>query len=252
MTEKLLSLLKKSPIENAWAIQDLTVWPTRTKAFWSESPRGLSYLIHSGHPANDRHPMVIVDNQGGELETLLEHLPSEPFVIRESKADCWPVLKSRLPNATIYMEYGMHTDREKFRPVPSPKVRRLRLEDAPLMTEFFGAPPQAAAGFIGWIQGTVILAVVEEGKIQSLGTRIVGTTDCWELAAVETRIEARGKGYAQQVVSALTAMGLEQVPFVTLTVMQDNAAALAVYTKLGFEKRDERIWVDCGAGSRPG
>lgn len=251
--ERLKRLLAETPVEHAWLIQDLADWPAQT-AVWHRVRRDkLSYLAISGHPSSQRGAkLVLAYDGGGELGALLEHLPPEPFVIRESRLSVVETMRPALKKPVIYPEYRMDVDRASFRPYASNiPMRRLGDEDAAALAEFFGAPPQAAPGFLGWIQGTVVWAAFAGDRILSIGTFIVRTKDAYVLAAIETAKDARGKGYASAVTSALTAQALEKVPVVSLTVLQSNEPALKVYSRLGYQKREERVWVDCGAGSKP-
>ena len=54
-----------------------------------------------------------------------------------------------------------------------------------------------------------------------------------------------------EITSALTEAGLAGAPTVSLTVRRDNTPAVRVYEKLGYSKREDRIWVDHEANSAP-
>jgi ribosomal protein S18 acetylase RimI-like enzyme len=250
--DQLHSLLAKNPVEHAWLIQDLAVWPNETKVFWKSDGEKLSYLAISGHPSSQRGAKLVLAYDEGELASLLPNLPAEPFVIRESRLSVVEVMRPALKNPVIYPEYRMDVDRASFRPYRNgAKIRQLQAADATAMASFFGAPPQAVGSFLGWIQGTVVLAAFAGDQIAAIGTFIVRTKEAYVLAAIETAKDQRGKGFASAVTSALTEQALEKVPFVSLTVLQNNEAALKVYSRLGFTKKEARVWMDCGAGSKP-
>lgn len=246
-----LQLLQKSPVEHSWVIQDLTQWPDQSRFFSKESPRGISYVHISGHPSSQRHPLVLLYDGGGDLEDLLSHLPDRPFVVRESPVSVRPLLENRLPKAVFFDEQRMIVDRASFRARASDGVRRLTLGDLPSLLAFTGAPPMAAEGMKGWIQGAVILARFEGERIASLVTSIVRTPAVWHLAGIETKPEFRGRGHAAAVTSAITELALAEVPAVTLTVLKDNVPALRLYERLGYRHYCDELWCDNGTGSRP-
>ncbi len=247
-----LKKLSESPIENAWAIQDLTVWPGRAKIFYTETPIGFSYLLISGHPSQDRHPMVILNDAGGNVESLFENLPKVPFLIRESRASILTKIRPLYPQAIIYLEQRMDLKKSSARLATIIRARRLIEDDAAKLAEFQGAPPQAAQQMKFWIQGAVIMAVFEGDKIVSMGTTIVKTKNVWDLAAIKTSTEYRQRGYATEVVSALALEAFNNnVNSVSLTVLKNNPAAIKTYSKLGFSPMEDRVWIDIGTGAKP-
>ena len=248
---KILQKLNENPIENAWAIQDLTLWPERTKFFSRESPRGLSYLLITGHPSQEKYPMVILNDAGGEVEALLEHLPKSPFLIRETRSSVLGKIGPHVPEAQIYYEQRMDLLKENASLPFQVSARRLTEADAKALAQFQGAPPQAAEGMKFWIRGAVIMAVLHEDMIVSMGTTIVRTVDVWDFAGIETRPEFRGKGFASDVVAALSREAFKTVSTVSLTVLKNNVAAIRVYSKLGFQAKEDRVWIDNGTGAKP-
>lgn len=237
---------KLDPVEHAWAIQDLALWPDRSRFFTA----GTSYLLFTGHPSQGGGNTLILGDDSGEIDSLLRHLP-EKFVIRETRASLLPKLRPHLKEAQVYLEQRMEVSREGFRPRESSRVRKIGEADAPALAAFFGAPPQAAPKFLGWIRGGLILAAMEGNEILSLGTVIVRTSDAWVLASVETKESHRGKGLAKEVVSALVEAGLASAATISLTVRKDNAPAIRAYEALGFLAKEDRIWVDQGVGADP-
>ncbi len=248
----ILKKLSQNPIENAWSIQDLTVWPGRTKIFFTDTPAGFSYLLISGHPSQDRYPMVILNDSGGNVETLFQKLPTGPFVIRESRASILSKIQPLYPQANIYLEQRMDLKKTSAKLVESTKARRLVVEDALKLAQFQGAPPQATTQMKMWIQGAVIMAIIEDEKIVSMGTTIVRTEDVWDLAAIKTHPEYRQRGYASDVVSALATEAFgNKVATVSLAVLKNNVAAIKTYSNLGFQAQEDRVWIDIGTGAKP-
>ena len=59
--EHILTRLRLKPVRNSWAIQDLTIWPERTKLSYIEEGDRFSYLIVSGHPATNDQLTLLAD-----------------------------------------------------------------------------------------------------------------------------------------------------------------------------------------------
>lgn len=249
--DSLLRHLEQDPVENVWPIQDLLRWPESTKVHARINEKGLSCVILSGHPATLRTPTVILRNEGGELPSLLSHLPERPFVIRETPVALEPLLRPLFPEARFFHEQRMEVDRASFRPVDHSSVRRLNENDAEAFAAFFGAPPRAAENFLGWLTGAVVVGSFVDDRIVAIGSTMAETDAAWMLASIETLPAHRGRGHAKAVTSALTEMALREVPYCTLTVRVDNLPAIRVYSRLGYVNKSERVWVDNGADFGP-
>lgn len=253
MTEisEILKKLQQNPIENAWAIQDLSLWPERSKIYGLDNAKGFSYLLVTGHPSQERHPMVVLNDSGGEIETLFQHLPVKPFVIRETRKSVLEKVQPLFPSARIFLEQRMDLQKAKAKTLAAPAARILTEDDAEKLAQFMKIPVQAAGGLKFWIRGAVIMAVFKDEKIVSMGTTIVRTNEVWDLAGIRTLPEYQRQGLATDVVSALAIEAFKHVDTVTLTVLKDNVAALRTYSKLGFQQMEDRVWIDNGTGSTP-
>jgi ribosomal protein S18 acetylase RimI-like enzyme len=248
--------LLESPGANSWAIQDLKVWPDATRLYYVKPRSGpvepLSYLLETGHPGAQRSKVIVMGGTPEGVKPLLAKLPPGPWCMRETPAAIWPTITASVPKATVFWEQRMEATRASFRPAPGPgEARRLVASDAEALAEFHGAPPAAARGFLEWIQGAVLLGVWEGGNLMAIASTFVRLPEVWNLVGIATRKSARGRGFGTTVTNALTAAALEAAPLVTLTVLQDNDAARRLYTKLGYEPREDRIWIDNGAYSSP-
>lgn len=71
------------------------------------------------------------------------------------------------------------------------------------------------------------------------------------ILAVETLKESRRKGYGSAVVSAALREALNRSKACSLWVASENAGAISLYRKLGFERVGEGLWADMGAGQHP-
>lgn len=251
---RVLACLRRDAPAHAWAIQDLTRWPAAARFHHAadDGPLGLSYLLESGHPASRGTTTVVLGGQPASVARLLElHLPSGPLVVRETDAALEPVLRACLPNARSWLEQRMDVTLESFRPAEPHPCRRLVPADAPALARFHGAPPQAAAGMVGWIEGACLLGAFHAGELAAIASTMVEIPEVRVLVSIRARDDLRGRGYGLSVTSALTGVALAASGVASLTVRVDNARAIKVYEALGYVARELRIWIDHGTGAEP-
>jgi len=251
--EHILKLLRRNPVRNSWAIQDLTLWPERAKFFFVEDGDRFSYLLVSGHPATQGLLTLVADGESEHIVELLKALQLKaPFLMRETPLRLAPVIKAQFPDAKVFPQFRMDVTRLAFQPQHSGRARPLKVDDAPELAKFFGAPPQAAKGFEGWLQGAKLFYGIFEGaRLVAIGSSMVNIPEAWNLVSIETHQDFRGQGLATEIVSTLVAQALEMTPIVTCTVAQDNVPAIRCYQKIGFVKAEERAWIDHGTGAMP-
>lgn len=249
--DKTLSLLSRDPVANGLAIQDLRRWPDQSKFYFTESP--FSYLHVSGHPAHQNSTILVLGGDPAQTRELFDHVkPKAPFTVRETSAKHQSAVEDYFPDVKIYAEYRMDVTRETFKPHHKGVARQLRESDAVALAKFHGAPPQAVERFMSWLKGARAFHGAFEGDdLVAIGSSFVSTPDTWNLVAIATHKDFRGRGFATEVTSSLTARALEETKVVTVTVVKDNLPAIKTYSKLGYTVADERIWADCGANSKP-
>lgn len=251
--ENVLSLLRRNGVRNAWAIQDLTVWPDRSKLLYVQDSDQFSYLLISGHPASHDHPTLIADGDPDMVSLLLKKSDiTVPFVVRETPAHLLTAIKAQCPNAKVYLEQRMDVTKETFLPKHKGLARRMNAGDAEALAQFFGAPPQAAGRFKGWLSGAkAFFGLFEGNRLAAIGSSMVSVPEAWNLVSIETHKDFRGKGYATEVTSTLVARAFQETGTVTVTVVKENAPAIRTYEKVGFTFAEDRVWVDNGTGSAP-
>lgn len=248
--------LREDAGANLRAIEDLTKFRSRSQFFsvHEDDPTRFAYLLVSGHPSTiGKSPTVIMGGVAESSVELTKHLPEGPYTILETPQKFVKFLEGKIPStAEIYLEHRMELSSFKFRAVNSSRVRRLIETDDVSLAEFNGAPPQAAAGMRHWIKGAAsLLGIFEESKLIAMGSSFCAAPEGWSLAGIKTRSEYRRKGLATEITSALCSRAFNDVTTVELTVLSDNSPAIALYKKLGFELKEERVWIDCGSGSKP-
>lgn len=246
-----LGKLRNNGVKNAWAIQDLIVWPDNSKLFYVENP--FSYLLISGHPATHGQTTLVADGDPNMVALLLKEANvTEPCVIRETSAHLLPPIRAHYPNAKIYYEQRMDVTKDSFLPNHKGIARSLNPGDAEALAQFFGAPPQAAGRFKGWLSGAKAFFGAFEGtRLAAIGSSMVSVPEAWNLVSIETHKDFRGKGYATEVTSSLVERALCDTGTVTVTVLKDNEPALRTYRKIGFLYAEDRVWIDNGTGSKP-
>lgn len=246
-----LGQLRRNGVRNAWAIQDLIVWPDSSKFFYVSDP--FSYLLISGHPATHGQPTLIADGDPEMVKHLLKEANvTEPCVVRETPTHLLPAIRAHYPNAKVYYEQRMDVTKDTFLPKHKGAARSLNPGDAESLAQFFGAPPQAAGRFKGWLGGAkAFFGVFEGDRLAAIGSSMVSVPEAWNLVSIETHKDFRGKGYATEVTSALVERALRETGTVTVTVVKDNEPALRTYSKIGFRQAEDRVWIDNGIGSKP-
>lgn len=258
LTSTILERLRENTGSNLRAIEELTKFQSNLKIFTvhETNPELFSYLLISGHPSTiGRTPTVILGGNVDSANELTKHLPSGPYTILETRADFLRILEGKIPkSATVYNERRMELVRANYKPISASKARPVVLSDDVALAKFNGAPPQAAAGMRNWISGAAAIYAIFEGTdIISMGSTFCAVPDGWSLVGIKTKEEHRRKGLGGEVTSALCSKAFENknVNAVQLTVLSDNAPAISLYEKLGFELKEGRVWIDCGSGSKP-
>lgn len=248
--------LREDAGANLRAIEDLTKFRSKSQFFsvHEDDPKRFAYLLVSGHPSTiGKSPTVIMGGNAESASELTKHLPEGPYTILETPRKFVNFLEGKIPIASeIYHERRMELGRSKFMAINSSRVRRLVETDDVSLAEFSGAPPQAAAGMRNWIKGAAsLLGIFENSRLIAMGSSFCTVPEGWSLAGIKTRSEYRRKGLAAEITSALCSQAFNEVTTVELTVLSDNSPAIALYKKLGFELKEERVWIDCGSGSKP-
>ena len=81
-------------------------------------------------------------------------------------------------------------------------------------------------------------ALIEDGRVVALAAAWAYSPTAWELAAVWTRADCRGRGCATAVSSFITAHILDQGRIATCHTRSANHPMRRVATRLGFRQRD--------------
>ena len=111
-----LEQLRKNGVKNSWAIQDMLVWPDRSKLYFIQNGATFSYLLVTGHPASHGHPTLIADGEPAAVLDLLKAANvSEPCVVRETSAKLLEPIQAFYPKAKVFHENRMDVTKGPFR-----------------------------------------------------------------------------------------------------------------------------------------
>jgi ribosomal protein S18 acetylase RimI-like enzyme len=187
-------------------------------------PRDMAPFSAIVEPIDAAYSDLAVDLPPG-TEARLFRPHEEPLPRGWRQLDCFPMLQMVARTALGQV---------------SPAGARLSENDAPAMADLvaisqpgpFGPRTPLLGRYLGVRDGGRLLAMAGERM------RLPGYV---ELSAICVHPEARGRGYAVALTSRLMRMALDrgEVPF--LHVRPDNAGALALYRRLGFETRRDLV-----------
>lgn len=143
---------------------------------------------------------------------------------------------------------GLICVQETFRPVGHEEVRWLDQEgDLALYAEAFyrpiGAEPPSREDWEAWRQeGYRYCGLVRGATILARAAVWSCSDTAWELAAVMTPPEHRGRGYARSVCSFATAEILAAGRIATCHTAATNIAMLRVAESLGYRRHSVEQW----------
>jgi ribosomal protein S18 acetylase RimI-like enzyme len=137
---------------------------------------------------------------------------------------------------------GFSCTRDTFKPVAHGTVRWLDQDkDFPLFQAIrVSLEPPTRAEWDEWhTEGYQYCAIVENGEIVSVAAALRRSESAWEVAAVWTHPDFRGRGYAKAVCSFVTAYILDTGRVATCGTRENNAPMIGVVKALGFERTVE-------------
>jgi ribosomal protein S18 acetylase RimI-like enzyme len=145
----------------------------------------------------------------------------------------------------------MNVNLHRFRSSVNHEVRRLGAEDVDAVIDLYGHAsrtyftPQRMQReiYFGVFQGDTLVSAAGT-HVRSLKSGIAAVGN------VLTRLAYRGRGMARSCTSAVTETALDEHADVVLNVREDNAPAISVYERLGFETHGR--FIEGPAVRRPG
>ncbi len=232
--KKLLrSFLERDRLRAAYAVADLeesefvkTRWGVAT-----EDGEPIAVVLEYG--GLTPQPLFVMGDSDGIVAVLRDVIRPRLAYLAADEAHLAPI-------AGVYrIDSGppmvrMWVNRQMFRPVQGP-VQRLAPADIVDLNRLYGL------GFAGWLPAQSIANGVYYGvriagrMVAAAGTHVISPEG--RIAAVGnvmTHIDFRGRGFAKQTTSAVTAELLRSCDEVVLNVRVDNPPALAAYRALGY------------------
>jgi predicted GNAT family acetyltransferase len=242
-----IDALRPMAAEHAWILQDLVEWPEEARVVVPHAAAmpGEGYLLGSSHPGSQGTRTVVLSGEPMVVEDLVRASAVQaPFVVRETSADLAEVIERHYEDVTVHAQQRMDVTRDTFQAADTLDARQLAEWDVDSLLAFYDAPRQAVEGYSEWIANAFVAGIYFADELLAVGSTMVRLPEIWVLVGIETAPDERGRGYGTAVTSFLTGAGLAEVERVSLTVRKDNAAAIRVYEKLGYQVRDDRVWID--------
>ena len=223
----------------AFALADLEP-PYSDHASWfvpRDNPHAIGLLYRAfGTPIvlcagrSDEWPLVL-----GEIDTALGEVPDVYAVVRP---EVLSNIRSRYQPAEERPMVRMLLDTARFQPVSSAGAARVNPSDLDLVKALFAddPPPFFLPSMLG---DGIYYGVRENDRLVALaGTHVVAReVSVAALGNIYTRPDRRGRGLAASVTSAVVRDLIEMgIATIVLNVREDNATAVRVYERLGFER----------------
>jgi ribosomal protein S18 acetylase RimI-like enzyme len=193
-------------------------------------------------------PLLFTLGSPEQLGGLLDELGSETDLFLSIRPDILPLVTARFQVRDVTPMWRMVLYPGQFRPITGPAVR-LGAADLPALQCLHAGgnpddqPADDAPDFFAasMVEQGVYYGIFDDHQslIAAAGTHLVVPAEgVAAVGNVYTRPDHRGRGLATLVTSAVIADLSRQpdVSVIALNVRQDNAAAITIYERLGFER----------------
>lgn len=231
---KIRAILQKNRAYSAYALAQLDPDMFHDNEWYSVTgPTGSALLLHS-RSGLGRAMFALGDTQA--LGAALSLHPGPRFAFGSIYPEHKPVVEKYFVMTRPQTMFRMSIKKARFHPIEG-KARRLRGKDVNAVNLIYSIEGGPAAYRPGHLEEGVYYGIEMEGRIVSIaGTHVVsGTEGVAVVGNVFTHPRYRGGGLATEVTSAVTQEVLEYCDLVVLTVEEQNAPALNIYLKLGYE-----------------
>jgi ribosomal protein S18 acetylase RimI-like enzyme len=193
-------------------------------------------------------PLLFALGQPERVGGLLDELSAETDLYLSIRPEILPLVQGRFQVRGETLMWRMILNAGRFRATDNAAVR-LGVGDLPALQRLHaggnldGQPADDAPDFFSasMVDEGVYYGIFDDNAalMAAAGTHLVVPGEgVAAVGNVYTRPDCRGRGFASQVTGAVVAELRRQpkLDVIALNVRQDNAAAIAVYERLGFER----------------
>ncbi|RLG55084.1 MAG: hypothetical protein DRN99_03680 [Thermoproteota archaeon] len=252
MREGVVEQLKRDLLANVFAVYDLQhdFENTEMYACLEEGEVKGYVLVYHG----TAYPSVCVEGSKEAVAELVSYIP-QGKLIAHVPLHLADLVLGRLPGSRVYRETWMAVRRGEACFYESRLVRRLSSGDAEQLYQLLSTredrPPLELEDVRARLERSPTYGVFLEGRLVSYAGSFIQLPEVWMIGGVYTHPAYRNRGYATLATSAVTKEALEKAEMAALFARSDNHPAIRVYTKLGYRKMMEKLWIDAGTGLKP-
>jgi ribosomal protein S18 acetylase RimI-like enzyme len=244
---KIRTILETDRPWAAYALADLAPGSFEHSSWFSSADEASALaLVYAAVHTTFATPVLITLGNVQELRGLLHEIdttlhPRELYAV--IRPEVLPLLAERYQLTHEKAMQRMILDPTRFQPSPTDRVLRLGATDLEAVQRLYAdgeANDESPAWFLAEMLAHGVYYGIRENAalVAVAGTHVVAAEEgvgC--LGNIYTRHDWRGHGLSTQVTRAVTAH-LSAMPLrtVALNVREDNAAAIRVYERLGFQR----------------
>ncbi len=235
LKKKLFEYMNQDRIRHFWGIYDLQNKEANIRTLIAMSEGEISgyvmeideRIIHLRGSADSAIPFLKSANPQ-VLHFNIE--PAHLRAVRKFYNQFEPIDQATKGRVTIFL--SMKVNANGFKPAEASNVREMNEKDEKEVGNLIMREPSRIKDLL---QG-VSYGIYKNGNLVAFAAAPHILEDLVIIRGVYTRPEFRGKGYASEVCSTITAQMINQGKEVFLYVSKDNLPALRVYKKLGFKE----------------
>lgn len=232
--KRLLEYMNHDRVSHFYPIYDILHMPEKTRTWLALSDNYFAgYLVEFDRRIlclrgdADAAPRLLEQN---DLTTGLFNIePSHFSTVKRIFEPVAPADKMTIGKISTFTP--MLVTRKRFKPVVEHKVREVAKDEVQLVTGLLDIDGQTASELLSGYG----FGVFKRGRLVSFAASPNMIDDLAIVRGVFTAAEQRNKGYSKSVCSALVDRLLRDGKNVFLYVSKDNAAAINVYSSLGFK-----------------
>ena len=207
----------------------------RNKWYRSAGPNGEALLVHSKSPLGNA---LFALGHATALDAVLSVHPGPRFAFGSLMLEHKAIARKYFLMTRPQVMLRMTVESDAFRPVED-AARRLATSDIAAVNRLYSAEGGPTAYRTEHLDDAVYYGIYEGRDLISIaGTHVVSAAERIAVVGnVFTHPQYRGRGLAKATTSAVSRHLLADCDLVALTVEEENTAAVAVYSGLGYETK---------------